>query len=246
MNFFYAILASVLVSALSLVGVLTFVLNDALLKKVLIRMVGFGAGGLIGGALFHLLPEALAQSSASLEVFFYVFVGFMFFFVVEKYLYWRHCHKENCDVHPFTYLNLIGDGIHNLIDGLIIGASFFVSPIVGWAATIAIIFHEIPQELGDFAVLVYGGFSKNKALWFNFLSATTAILGTIIGYFCSSSVSDFSKILLPLAAGGFIYIAACDLVPQLHKHQDSKEATASLFWFLGSAVFMLILAVMMH
>jgi zinc and cadmium transporter len=246
MNFIYAILASVLVSALSLVGVLTFVLNDALLKKVLIRMVGFGAGGLIGGALFHLLPEALSQSATSLEVFFYVFVGFMFFFMVEKYLYWRHCHKENCDVHPFTYLNLIGDGIHNLIDGLIIGASFFVSPVVGWAATIAIIFHEIPQELGDFAVLVYGGFSKNKALWFNFLSATTAIVGTIIGYFSSSCVADFSKVLLPLAGGGFIYIAACDLVPQLHKHPDSKEATSSLVWFLGSAIFMLVLAVFMH
>ena len=209
-------------------------------------MVGFGAGGLIGGALFHLLPEALSQSNSSLEVFFYVFVGFMFFFVVEKYLYWRHCHKENCDVHPFTYLNLIGDGIHNLIDGLIIGASFFVSPVVGWAATIAIIFHEIPQELGDFAVLVYGGFSKKKALYFNFLSATTAIIGTVAGYFCSSYVSDFSKILLPLAGGGFIYIAACDLVPQLHKHPDSKEATSSLVWFLGSAIFMLVLAVYMH
>jgi zinc and cadmium transporter len=160
---------------------------------------------------------------------------------MEKYLFWRNCHDKKCKIHSFTYLNLVGDGIHNFIDGLIIGASFIVDIKIGVAATIAIIMHEIPQELGDFAVLIYGGFSKRKALICNYLSAATAIIGTVIGYYFTSKISGFSGILLPFAAGGFIYIAACDLIPELHKQKEIKKSLASMVFFLLGLMLMLLL-----
>jgi len=165
---------------------------------------------------------------------------------MEKYLYWRHCHKGECEIHTFTYLNLIGDGIHNLIDGLIIGASFFADIRIGVVTTAAIVLHEIPQELGDFAILVYGGFSKLKALFFNFLSALTAVLGTIIGYTFASQIGGFSAVLVPIAAGGFIYIASCDLIPELHRQPNIKSATYSMVFFISGILLMLALRLVHH
>ncbi|MDD5574932.1 MAG: ZIP family metal transporter [Candidatus Omnitrophica bacterium] len=237
MDFVWALSASILVSLISLIGVLSLFFNEKFLDKMLLLFVGFGAGGLIGGAFLHLMPEAVEKTGDALQVFTYVILGFVFFFILEKYLYWRHCHKGKCEIHAFTYLNLIGDGIHNFIDGLIIGASFFTDRQLGIAATAAIIMHEIPQELGDFGVLVYGGFSKSRALTFNFFSALTAVLGTGIGYLSASRTGSFSLVLLPVAAGGFIYIASCDLVPELHKQADIKKSTmAMLFFMLGIAL----------
>jgi len=238
MNFIWALGASIIVSLISLIGVVSLLLREKLLNKILLVLVSFGAGSLIGGAFLHLLPEALEKGENSFEVFLYVILGFIFFFILEKYFYWRHCHKEKCEIHAFTYLNLIGDGIHNFIDGLIIGTSFFINIKIGVSATIAIIFHEIPQELGDFGILLYGGFSKFKALLYNFLSATTAIIGTIIGFVFSSRMSDFSNILLPIAAGSFIYIAACDLIPELHKEPDRTKSMISMLFFLLGILFM--------
>lgn len=232
MNFLYAICASVAVSVVSLIGVFSLLLKKNLLERILFLLVGFGAGGLIGGAFLHLLPEALETADNTFTPFVYVIIGFIFFFILEKYLHWRHCHKGKCDIHAFTYLNLIGDGIHNFIDGLIIGASFVVDFNIGVVSAIAIIMHEIPQELGDFGVLVYGGFSKLKALAFNFLCATLAIAGTVVGYVFSSRSGSLSVPLLPLAAGGFIYIASCDLIPELHKQPDIKKSTVSMLFFL--------------
>ncbi|MBD3249438.1 hypothetical protein GF336_05315 [Candidatus Woesearchaeota archaeon] len=149
--------------------------------------------------------------------------------MIEKFLHWHHCHKGKCDIHTFTYMNLIGDGVHNFIDGLIIAASFSVDISFGVITTIAVIAHEIPQEIGDFGVLVYGGFGRLKALAFNFLSAVTAIIGAVIGYLISGSVEGFVPFLLPFAAGGFIYIAASDLVPELHKESDNEEPHSKLW-----------------
>jgi len=241
MNILYAIFASIIVSLISLIGIFGLSLNEKLFNRVLILFVGFGAGGLIGGAFLHLLPEAIGETKEILNLFIYVIAGFVFFFIMEKYLFWRHCHDKKCEIHAFTYLNLIGDGIHNFIDGLIIGASFLVDVKVGIATTIAIVMHEIPQELGDFAVLIYGGFSKRKALMYNYLSATTAIVGTVIGYYFTSKITGFSTVLLPVAAGGFIYIAACDLIPELHKQKDIKISLASMMFFLLGIMLMLLL-----
>jgi len=246
MNFLYAVFASIVVSFISLIGILSLLLGQKRLDKVILSLVGFGAGGLIGGAFLHLLPETLEKTGDFLTPFINVIVGFIIFFILEKYLHWRHCHKGKCDIHAFTYLNLVGDAIHNFIDGLIIGVSFYADIKLGFAATAAIILHEIPQELGDFGVLVYGGFSKTKALFFNFLSALTAVVGTIIGYLFASGVGSFSNLLLPIAAGGFIYIASCDLIPELHKQPNIKEATFSMLFFILGIILMLGLKLAQH
>jgi zinc and cadmium transporter len=246
MAFLWAISASILVSLISLIGIFSLLLNEKLLNKILILLVGFGAGGLIGGAFLHLLPETLENSKNFTSSFMYVILGFILFFILEKYLFWRHCHKGKCDIHAFTYLNLIGDGVHNFGDGLIIGVSFFTDIRIGIVSTLAIIMHEVPQELGDFGILIYGGFSKFRALLFNYISATTAILGTVIGYVFSSHINNFSILLLPFAAGGFIYIASCDLIPELHRQPDIKKSSASMFFFILGIILMWWLKALHH
>lgn len=243
-NFIWALAASIAVSLISLIGIFSLLFKEARLNKILILLIGFSAGGLIGGAFLHLLPEALEQAKSQV-VFSYLILGFIAFFILEKYLHWRHCHEGVCAVHTFTYLNLIGDSIHNFTDGLIIGASFIVSIRFGIVTTLAIILHEIPQEIGDFGVLVYGGFNKFKALYYNFITALTCVLGTVVGYFITAHIRDFSVFLLPFTAGGFIYIAACDLVPELHKQEDLKKSISSLLAFL-CGILLILLARMMH
>jgi zinc and cadmium transporter len=182
--------------------------------------VALSTGALLGGAFLHLIPETIEQVGASLNIFLYLLLGFCLFFVLEQFLRWRHQHTTAHGVKPFSYLILISDGVHNFIDGLIIAASFLSSYHLGIVTTLAVALHEIPQELGDFGVLVYGGFGKARALAFNFASAITAILGGIVGYFAYSILQASIVYLLPFAAGNFIYIAAADLIPEI-KHQVS-------------------------
>lgn len=236
-NLFWAVGASIVVSLISLVGVFSLLLKEKLLNKILILLVGFSAGALIGGAFLHLLPEALEKANGT-NTYLYLILGFVIFFILERWLLWHHCHEGKCDVHPFGYLNLIGDGIHNLFDGLIIGSSFVIDVKFGMITTIIVILHEIPQEVGDFAVLVYGGFGKYKALFYNFLSGVTAILGALVGYNFSERVGNFSSLILPFAAGGFIYIASCDLIPEIHKESNLKKATYSMAFFILGIIFM--------
>ena len=232
------ILASIsLVSLISLVGIVTFLIKGKPLQEIIFYFVGFSAGALIGGAFLHILPEALEKSSPTF-VFSWVISGITLFFLMEKYFYWRHCHDENCQVHSFTYLNLIGDSLHNFFDGMVIAASFTVSIKVGLATTLAVIAHEIPHELGNFAVLVYGGFSKLKALFFNFLTVLTAFLGALIGYFLAEKAGHFSDFILPITAGGFIYIASSDLIPEIHKENNQKRSTLAFVAFILGIIFM--------
>lgn len=239
MIFIWILGATILVSLISLIGVFTFALNKNLLEKALVLLVGFAAGGLMGGAFLHLLPEAL-ESAPSLNVFLFTLIGFNFFFFMERYFYWRHCHNGVCSIHIFTYLNLLGDGIHNFVDGLVLAASFLTDIRLGIVTTVAIIFHEIPQEIGDFGILVYGGFKRNKALFFNFLCGMVAVLGAIAGYFLTNMITHFSSFLIPFTAGGFIYIASSDLIPELHKQKETKRANLSILLFLAGLVFMYI------
>ncbi len=240
MNLLWALLTSLGISLISLIGIFSLFIKDKLLNNILLLLVGFSGGTLIGGAFLHLLPETLKKSFQITNTFLYLIIGFVIFFILEKYLFWRHCHEKICEVHSFTYMNLIGDGIHNLIDGLLIGASFYADIKIAIAVSIAIIMHEIPQELGDFAVLVYGGFSKYKALLFNFLSGATAMIGTLIGYFFAANTINFTLILFPIAAGGFIYIAACDLIPELHRQPDTKKSNISILFFILGILLMLL------
>lgn len=243
-NLFWAISASIIVSLISLVGIFSFLLKENLLDKLLVILIGFSAGALIGGAFLHLLPEAL-EVIKSESVFSCLIIGFLAFFILEKYLHWRHCHNGVCAVHAFTYLNLIGDSVHNFIDGMLIGSSFLVSIHFGIVTSLIIIFHEIPQEIGDFGVLVYGGFSKTKALICNFVTALTCIFGTIIGFLLSEKIGNFSPYLISFTAGGFIYIASCDLVPEIHKQLGLKKAAFSILAFLGGILF-IYLARLLH
>jgi zinc and cadmium transporter len=225
-----AILASVTaVSLISFVGAIFVGLKEDLLKRLLMILVGFSSGTLIGSAFLDLLPEALDELNA-LTAFSYVILGIVAFFAMEKFLYWRHCHEAECPVHMFAYLNLIGDGVHNFIDGMIIAATFMITPgsfELGFATTLAVVFHEIPQEIGDFGVQIYGGLSKRRALAYNFISALTAVLGAVITYFLTY-VQSIEALLIPFAAGGFIYIATTDLMPELHKRSKAAESAVQL------------------
>ncbi|MBW3001393.1 ZIP family metal transporter, partial [Candidatus Woesearchaeota archaeon] len=217
-------------------------LKEKLFKKVLMILVAFSAGALLSGAFFHLIPEALEKIPVT-NVFAYLMIGFILFFLIERFLHWHHCHRygAKCKTHPVSYLILIGDGVHNFIDGIIIGVSFIVSIPFGIITTLLIIGHEIPQELGDFGVLVYGGFSKYKALVYNFISQLMAVLGGILGYLFSTRVEGVIPFILPFAAGGFIYIAASDLIPELHKEPKLNKSLISFGFFLVGIAFMFLL-----
>lgn len=237
MTLIWILSATILVSVISLIGIFTLGIKPKIFDEMLILLVGFATGGLIGGAFLHLLPQAIEQSGPD-RVFFYTLIGFTAFFLMERYLYWRHCHNGVCDVHTFKYLNLVGDGVHNFTDGLIIAASFMTDFKLGIITTLAVIFHEVPQEMGDFGILVYGGFSKSRALLFNFICALAAILGAIIGYILSNITGNISLFLISFTAGGFIYIAASDLIPELHKQKEAKRANMAFIAFIFGLIFM--------
>jgi len=224
----YILLATLLNGFMALVGAVALVLPkksaDALVKS----LVAFAAGALFGGALFHLTAESL-EEIGSFQTFGLLTLGFIIFFVLERYLWWHHCHEGGCEVHPVSYLVLIGDAIHNFIDGVIIAASFLISVKVGLITTLLILLHELPQELGDFAVIVDAGFSPKKALFYNFLSQMTAVAGALASYFALLTF-NLTSYLLPIAAGGFLYISASDLIPEVHRH--SEEGRALLYFFL--------------
>lgn len=236
----YILLSTFVISLISLIGIITLGLKKYIFHKMIFALVAFSAGTLLSGAFLHLISESLEHIAPSV-LSLYVLLGFVMFFLIEKLLHWRHCHKETCKIHPVSYLILLGDAVHNFIDGLVIAASFSISMHFGIITTILIIAHEIPQELGDFAVLVYSGMKKHKALLFNFISQLTCILGGIAGYFMSS-VNMFI-VLLPISAGGFIYISASDLIPELHKEKRLKKSIISFVYFLIGIGFVICLKV---
>jgi zinc and cadmium transporter len=203
-------------------------------------------GGLFGDAFIHLLPESFRELGMNLSVSLYVILGILIFFVLEKFLRWRHCHIPTSEehMHPLATINLVGDTVHNLIDGMLVAASYMVSLPIGIATTSAVIMHEIPQEIGEFGVLIHGGLSVRKALAFNFLSALTAMLGAIIAILLGSEVGGFSTSLLPIAAGGFLYIAGSDLIPELHHEVNVSKSLLQFTMILLGVGVMALLVIM--
>jgi zinc and cadmium transporter len=238
---FYTLLSVILVSLVSLIGIFTLSIKIERLKKILIYLISFSAGALLGDVFIHLLPEIVEENGFEISTSLGVLGGIAIFFVVEKIIHWRHCHmpidnKEH--VHAFAYTNLIGDGVHNFLDGIIIASAYLVNIPAGIATTFAVILHEIPQEIGDFGVLIHGGFSKVRALLMNFISSLLAVLGAVLTLLIGSRVEGIIPILVSLAAGGFIYVAGSDLIPELHKETGVKKSILQLVAFLLGIVVM--------
>src|SRR3989344_1575431 len=241
MLYFYAIGSVVLVSLVSLIGLFTISFSVEKLKNILFILVAFAAGSLIGDVFFHLLPEYIEMGEFTVISSSLIIVGIVTMLFIEKFIHWHHCHHVSSleHAHPFAIMNLIGDAFHNFLDGLIVGASYLVSIPVGIATTIAVVLHEIPQEISDFGVLLQGGFKKTKALMFNFLSALTAVLGVVLALILNELMGGMDKILIPFTIGAFIYIAGTDLIPEIHKELKVHRSLAQLLAFVLGILIML-------
>lgn len=242
-TFIWIILATFFISAISFIGALGLFLKERILDKILLLLVAFSAGALFGGAFLHLIPESIEAiglgENSILEIFLYLIIGFCTFFILEQFIKWHHHHSmQHPKIMPFSYLILISDGIHNFIDGIVVAASFAVSLPTGLVTALAVGLHEIPQEIGDFGILIYGGFKKIKALFLNFISASTIILGGIVGFLIAEKISDKIIFLLPFAAGNFIYIAASDLIPHIKEEKDFKKSILNFLTFLFGVIIM--------
>ena len=236
----YALGSVLLVSLVSLAGAATLSLSRSFLKRILLFLVSFAVGSLLGGAFIHLLPEAFASDLNPLVVSGSVLAGIILFFILEKFFRWRHCHQETTadHVHPVVPMNIFGDAMHNFIDGILIGVTYAVSIPLGMATTVAVLLHEIPQEIGDFSILIHGGLTVKKALLFNFASALTAVIGVVLALMLGTSMEGVLLYFLPMTAGGFIYIAGSDLIPELHHNTDVKISILQLLALLGGIAIM--------
>lgn len=245
MVWIYSLVSVTVISLISLIGVLALAFREEKIKKVSLFLVSFAVGGLFGDALIHLLPESFEKLGLNLGTSLLIILGILLFFVLEKFLKWQHCHEIDCPDHArsFASMSLIGDAVHNLIDGLLVAASFTVSLPVGLATTLAVIFHEIPQELGNFGILIHSGLSVRKALFFNFLTALTAILGAVMTLVIGSRIQGFSLILLPITAGGFLYVAGSDLLPELHRELKISTSLGQMILMLAGVGLMALLTI---
>ncbi|NVN97473.1 ZIP family metal transporter, partial [Candidatus Nomurabacteria bacterium] len=206
-NYLYAFISVLIISLVSFVGVFSLSVGETLLKKYINFFISLAIGALLGDAFIHMIPEAFKSGLNSSTIGILIIVGLLIFFVIEKFIHWHHHgeDKEENHIHPVGKLVLFTDGFHNMIDGVIIGASFLVSVPVGIATTIAVILHEIPQEIGDFAVLIHSGYTKKRAIWLNFFSALASFIGLIFIFVFGNIIQNSVVWFVPIAAGGFIY-----------------------------------------
>jgi zinc and cadmium transporter len=218
------------VSLISLIGVVTLSMSERRVHQISFLLVSLAVGGMFGDAFIHLLPEAYARSGEGLETPLAVLAGIFGFFALETVLLWRHehPHQSRGTLQPLGYVNLIADGIHNLVDGMLIGASYLAGLPLGIATTLAVLLHEIPQEMGDFGVLLHAGFSKRRALLFNLVSGGLAVIGAVFTLLVGAEIREFTDLMVPFTAGGFIYIAGSDLLPELQKERVLSRACIQL------------------
>lgn len=226
----YTIGSVAAISLVSLVGLAFISMKKERLQQVVFLTVSLAVGAMFGDVFIHLLPQAFRQPGGTLQPALLCLGGILLFFLLEKFLLWRHEHIPHYGtcIHPVGYVSLVADGLHNFIDGVLIGTSYLVGLPVGLATTLAVLLHEIPQEIGDFGVLLHAGFSRSQALWLNLASASCAILGAVAALAVGSKLEGFPSLMIPLTAGGFIYIAGSDLVPELHKERDAAKSALQM------------------
>lgn len=236
--FLWFLLSGVLMVAVALVGGVTLALSDAQFGRLRLPLVSFSAGSLLGGAFFHMLPAAVDALGNRLSLYAVLLAGFSLFFLLEQLLHWHHCHREQTDCRqPVGTLMLLGDAVHNALGGLAIAGSFLIDVRLGFAAWLAALAHEIPQELGEYGVLVHGGWSRSRALLMN---AAAALPFPLVGSlaFAVSGELDTSW-LVPFAAGNFVYIAASDLVPEVNRHHGWQRNAQHVGAFLAGMALLL-------
>lgn len=239
--FYQIILASLVGSVFALIGGIILLYHEAWAKKISLLLISFAAGSLLGAAFFELLPEVL-ETLPSRITFTWVVLGILTIFLFEKFLKWYHCHdRDVCDYHTFSGTVIFGDTLHNFLDGITIAFSFAIGVPVGIATTIAIFFHEVPQEIGDFGVLLHAGYTRAKVFLYNLLAALATPLGAILGYLLLPVISQWMVYFLSFTAGTFIYIAASDLIPEVRHQSKAGEfkhvfmiiAGLAVIWSLG-------------
>ncbi len=215
-----------LVSVLSLSGAAMLLMSEERFRRVVLVLVSFAAGALLGDAFLHLLPELAEGGGLSTGISLLVLAGIGTFFIIEKVLHWHHAHFATEDViHPVAFTNLIGDAIHNFIDGALIAGAFLSNTKLGISTTLAVVLHEIPQEIGDLGILVHAGLTRRKALLLNLMTALWALAGAVLALSVSGAFGGVERVLVALTAGGFVYIAGADLIPELQR--ETRLSTAA-------------------
>lgn len=201
-------------------------------------LISFAVGALLGAVFLEILPHAFNEGDSIQGMAITVLAGILFFFVLEKLVLWRHCHEEQCEVHdPHVgrgdhgrsgMMIMVGDTVHNFVDGILIAAAFLADTQVGFVTALAIIAHEIPQEVGDFLILLHSGYSKAKAFAVNLLSSVATVIGGLLGYAALSLVEQWIPTLLGFAAASMLYVSVADLIPGLHKRPEPQHSVAQV------------------
>lgn len=236
----WIVIAGLAMSALALSGSITLVLPEPVFARVVPPLVALAAGSLLGGALFHLLPESVAELGNTLAVYGWLAAGLLLFLILEQYMHWHHCHRPVRAHRPLGYLILVADGLHNLIGGLAVGSAFVVDIRLGLVTWLVAAAHEVPQELGDFGILVHSGWKRTSALAYNVASALTFLAGALAAYGLSGRFEV--GLLLPFAAGNFIYIALADLVPELTTPPAAQKKIVGTLGFAGGLLLLFAVA----
>jgi len=243
--FWWIVASGLAMSAIALVGSLTFLLSESVQRRIILPLVALAAGSMLGGALFHMIPASIETIGNEVSLYLAVAAGFVVFFCLEQFLHWHHCHRtKHLLKRPLGHMILVADGLHNLIGGLAVAGAFLADVRIGITTFVAAAAHEVPQELGDFGALVHAGWSRGKALLFNLLSALTFLVGGLIAYAAASRFDV--AFLLPFAAGNFLYIAAADLVPEINKHEDYKVAILHFASFAAGLTLLFVVRLVAH
>jgi zinc and cadmium transporter len=240
----FALLSAFLVSIVAFSGIIFLAFKQQMLRKIIFVLVSFAVGALFGNAFFILIPESFHLLNDTLFAGILIIAGILSMFILEKFIHWKHDHdiSEIKKEAPLGYISLATDALHNFIDGVLIAAAWATSPEIGIATTLAVIIHEVPQEISDFGILIHAGFSRKKALLFNFLSALTAIVGVLLAFWVGQRFENISYYILPVAAGGFIYLAGSDLIPELHREKSTRKNLLQFVAIIAGLLLMLFIS----